>query len=55
MALTQLAEDTDTQDGFSAVSDETLVKAVCFTGFKIQYFLHFFLVFFVTDLDVRQS
>ena len=56
MALTQLAQDADTQEGFSAVSDEPFVKAAaCFTSFKIQPFLHFFLVFFVADVDVRQS
>jgi len=41
--------------GFTAVNDEPSVKAVRFTGFKIQSFLHLFLVIFMTDLDVRQS
>jgi len=56
MALTQQAQDADTREGFSSVSDEPLVKAaVCFANFKIRSFLHFFLVFFVTGVDVRQS
>jgi hypothetical protein len=41
--------------GFTAVSNEPSVKAVRFTSFKIQSFLHFFLVIFMTDLDDRQS
>jgi hypothetical protein len=45
----------DTQEGFSAVSDKPVVEAVSFTSFKIQSFLHYFLVFFATDLDVTQS
>jgi len=50
-----LSQDADTQEGFSAVSDKRIVKAVHFTSFKIQSFLHYFLVFFATYLDVTQS
>ena len=56
VALTQVAQHADTQEDFS--EDEPLVKVGRFNvliALKMYYFLHFFLIFFVTDLDVRQS
>jgi len=54
MALSQLAQGADTQEGFSTVSDELSVQPVRFTGFKIQSFT-FLSLLLLTDLDAGQS